>query len=126
MRQVGRTGGLALALLFALAVGGCGDGAPPASSSLEPATVKGKVKQRGNPLAKLEIRFNAANINRKSAPEAMAITNDDGSYEVTTVVGENTITFTGPAVSKYSKQLIYFNKAVDLQAGENTVDIEVP
>jgi hypothetical protein len=126
MGQTGRTGGLALALLLALTLVGCGDGTPPASSSLEPATVKGKVKQRGTPLAKLEIRFNATNINRREAPEAMAITNDDGSYEVKTVVGENTITFTGPAVSKYSKQLIYFNKSVDLQAGENSVDIEVP
>jgi len=126
MSQTGRTGGLALALLLALTLVGCGSGAPPASSSMEEATVKGKVKQRGNPLAKLEVRFNASNINRKGAPAAMAVTNDDGSYEVTTVVGENTITFGGPAVSKYSKQLIYFNKSVDVQSGENTVDIEVP
>ncbi len=124
MSQTGRTGGLALALLLALTLVGCGSGAPPVSSSMEEATVKGKVKQRGNPLAKLEVRFNASNINRQSS--AMAVTNDDGSYQVTTVVGENTITFGGPAVSKYSKQLIYFNKSVDLQSGENTVDIEVP
>ena len=126
MRQVGRPGGLALAVLLALVFGGCGSGAPPASSSTEQAKVKGKVTLKGNPLGKVEVRFNASNINRKSAPAAMAVTNDDGSYEITTFVGENTITLGGAALSQHSKDLTYFNKSVDVQSGENTVDIDIP
>jgi hypothetical protein len=126
MRQVGRPGGLALAVLLALVFGGCGPGAPPASSSTEEAKVKGKVTLKGYALGKVEVRFNAANINRKSAPAAMAVTNDDGSYEITTFVGENTITLGGAALSKRSKELAYFNKSFDVQSGDNTFDIAIP
>ena len=113
------------ALLLALALVGC-DGTPPASSSTDQAKVKGKLTLKGQPLAKVEVRFNAANINRKSAPTAMAITNDDGSYEITTLVGDNTISLGGAAVTRYSRQLAYFNRSVDVQAGENTVDLTIP
>jgi hypothetical protein len=126
MSQVGRPGMLALAVLLALALalGGCGSGAPPASSSTEQAKVKGKLTLKGNPLGKVEVRFDASNINRTAT--AMAVTNDDGSYEVTTVVGENTITLGGPGASQHSKELTYFNKLVEVTSGENTVDITIP
>ena len=125
MRQAGRPGGLALAVLLSLAFGGC-DGPPRASSSTEQAKVKGKLTLQGKPLAKVEVRFNAANINRKSAPMATAVAGDDGSYELTTLVGANMISLGGAALSKQSKKLAYFNKSVDLTAGENTVDLPIP
>jgi len=125
MRQVGRLGGLALAVLLAL--GGCdGSGAPSASSSTAQAKAKGKVTLNGKPLAKVEVRFNAANVNRKTAPTATAIAGDDGSYEVTTLVGENMISLGGPEVSKHSKQLTYFSQSANLTAGENKVDLDIP
>jgi hypothetical protein len=123
MRYVGWLGGLALAGLIALS--GC-DGTPPASSSTEQATVKGRLTLKGNPLGKVEVQFNPANINRKSGSLAKAITEDNGTYEITTHVGENTITLSGAAVSQHSKALTYFNKSVDVKSGENTVDIPIP
>jgi hypothetical protein len=126
MRQIGRPGRLVPAVLLALALGGCGSGSAPASSSTEQVKVKGKLTVQGKPLAKVEVRFNAANINRKSAPTATAVTGDDGSYEVTTLGGDNTITLGGEAMSRQSKRLAYFNKSVDLQAAENTVDLPIP
>ena len=131
MRQVRRPCGLAPAGLFALALGlalgGCDGSSPPrASSSTARATVKGKVTLKGKPLAKVEIRFNAANVNRKDAPTSSGVANDDGLYEVTTLVGENSISFGGPTAAKNARGLAYFNKSVDLKAGDNTVDIDIP
>lgn len=126
MRRLGRAGGFALAALFAL--GGCGgSGTPAASSSTEKATVKGKVTRQGKPLAKVEVRFNAANINRKSAPTATATTKDDGSYEVTTLVGENSVQLAGAAANSKDAKINYFSKSLDVKSGENPpFDIEAP
>jgi hypothetical protein len=66
---------------------------PAASSSTTETKVKGKVTRKGKPLAKAEIRFNPANVNRNTAPIATATTNADRSYEVRTFIGENTVTF---------------------------------
>ncbi len=124
MRQAGRLGGLALAALMAL--GGCdGSGAPAASSSTEQAKVKGKVSLKGKPLAKVEVTFNAANVNRKSAPSVSATSADDGTYELTSLVGDNTVSLGGAAASK-NGQLTYFSKSVNLKGGENTFDIDIP
>jgi hypothetical protein len=125
MKWFGRLGGLALATLFAL--GGCdgSGGAPPASSSTEKATVKGKVTVKGKPLAKADVRFNAANINRKTGAIASTTTGDDGSYEVTTLVGENAVTLGGAAPAKDAK-LMYFSKTIDVKAGDNPFDIDIP
>ena len=123
MTQVGRLGGLALAAVFAF--GGCGSGAPPASSSTEQATVKGKVTYKGNPLAKVEVRFNPANINRKTAAVVTATTGDDGAYTISTLVDENIITL-GGAVATSNPTINYFMLKVDVKPGENTVDLPVP
>ena len=56
------------------------------------------------------MRFNAANVNRKSAPTATATTMDDGSYEVTTLVGENSVSLAGVARPKDSGRE-YFQQA---------------
>jgi hypothetical protein len=125
MRQVGRLGGLALAALFAF--GGCdgSSGAPPASTSTEQAKAKGKVTYKGKPLANVEVKFNPANVNRRSAATVTAATGDDGSYELTSLVGENTVSLGGAAVSK-NAALNYFTKPVELKAGENSVDLDIP
>jgi 5-hydroxyisourate hydrolase-like protein (transthyretin family) len=126
MRQFGRIGGLVVAVLFTL--GGCGDGPPPASSSTEQAKVKGTVSHKGKPVADVEVRFNAANVNRKSAPTATATTKDDGSYEVTTLVGENTVSLGGAGLAKLKDaKAAYFSKPIDVKAGENPpFDIDAP
>jgi hypothetical protein len=124
MRQAGWLGGLALAVL--LTHGGCdGSGPPAASSSTEQAKVKGKVTRKGKPLAKVDVKLNPANVNRKSASTVTATTGDDGSYEVTTLVGQNTITLGGATAAKDPK-IMYFSKPVDVNAGDNLVDIDIP
>lgn len=126
MRRAEWWDGIVLAGLLAVAVAGCdGSGAPPASSSSEQAKVTGKVTEKGKPLAKIEVRFNAANINRKSAPTVTAMTGEDGSYTITSLVGQNSVTLGGAAASKNSR-IAYFSKPVELKAGENTVDIDIP
>ena len=125
MRQIGQVGGLALAVCLTL--GGCdgSGGAPTASSSTAQAKVKGTVTQKGKPLAKVDVKFNPANVNRKSAPSVTATTGDDGSYEITTLVGENTVSLGGAAMSKDAK-LMYFSKTIDVKAGDNPFDITFP
>lgn len=130
MSPIGRRAGLALATPLALAallaLGGCGgSGAPAATSSKEPAKVTGKVSQKGKPLAKIEVKFNPANVNRKEAPMVSATTGADGSYEITSLVGDNTVTLGGAAMAKNPKA-VYFSKTVDLKPGDNTVDLDVP
>jgi hypothetical protein len=112
---------------IALACCGCGGsiGAPTASSSTTEAKVKGVVTRSGKPLAKAEIRFNPANVHRKTAPMAMATTGPDGRYEVTTLVGENAVSLGGRTVRK-NTELQYTAKVLDVQEGENTFDLRLP
>ncbi len=119
IRPLGR---LFLATAFAFC--GCdgAGGAPRASSSTTQARVKGRVTVKGKPLARAEIRFNAANVHRKSAPMATATINADGSYEVTTLVGENTVTLNGPALRK-NVGLQYAATTIEVREGENTFDL---
>ena len=124
MRKVVRSGGLALTLLFALS--GCDGGAPPpASASTQQATVKGTVTRKGKPLPKVQVMFNPANINRRSAPAVTATVGADGHYELTTLSGENSVSLVGPEAAKINT-LSSFNKSFDLKPGENTVDLDVP
>jgi hypothetical protein len=120
-----RLSGLFLAASFACC--GC-DGlssVPAASSSATPAKVKGKVTLKGEPLAKAEIRFHSANVNRKAAHTATATIGDDGNYEATTLVGENIVTLDGGTVRKNTR-LQYTAKTLDVKEGENTFDVVLP
>jgi hypothetical protein len=89
------------------------------------AKVRGRVTLLGKPLAQAEIHFNPANVHRKSAPMATATIRDDGSYEVTTFVGENIITVAGRALRKKT-QLQYTAKMLDVKDGENEFDLALP
>jgi hypothetical protein len=97
----------------------------PESASTAKASVKGKVTLDGKPLAKATIRFSPANANRKSAPSAAATIADDGTYEVTTLVGENSVTLGGPPIAK-NTTLMYFTRGCDLKEGDNTFDLTLP
>jgi hypothetical protein len=121
-RGIGR-----LLLAATLACWGCdgSSGDPQASSSATQASVKGKVTLKGKPLAKAEIRFNSANVNRKTAPTATATIGDDGYYELKTLVGENIVTLVVPAIRK-NAGLQYMAKMVEVKEGENTFDLVLP
>jgi hypothetical protein len=125
MTHVGRLGGLILTVFFTL--GGCdgSGGGSTASSSTEQAKAKGKVTYKGKPLANIEVVFNPVNVNRASAALVTATTGADGSYEITSLAGGNAVSLRGASVSK-NPSLTYFSKPVDLTAGENSIDIDVP
>jgi hypothetical protein len=116
-----------LFLAATLAFCGCDgpSGAHHASTSTTQANVKGKVTLKGKPLAKAEIRFNSANVYRKTASTATATIADNGYYEIKTLVGENTVTLVLPAIRKNAK-LQYMAKTLDVQEGENTFDLHLP
>ncbi|WP_422928421.1 hypothetical protein [Singulisphaera sp. PoT] len=125
MLQAFSTNARVLIALGLLATAGCaGNSAPAASSSMEQAQVKGKVTLGGKALGKVQVRFNPANTNRKTAPTAIAETNQDGTYELTTLRGENAVSVGGkPLVKKPQYQ--YFSKTFDVQSGSNSFDIEL-
>jgi hypothetical protein len=117
--------GMLLAAWFACYGCDASSGAPPASASAIQAKVKGKVTLKGKPLARMEIRFNPANIHRRDAPTAAAKIGDDGSYEVSTLVGENTVTLAGRTPRKQA-QLPYTVKTIEVKKGDNTLDFVLP
>lgn len=100
-------------------------GVPAESASTTQAKVKGKVTVDGKPLAGAEIRFNPANANRKSAPIASATIAADGTYEVTTLVGQNIVTLAGKTIAK-KRELMYFTRGCDVKEGDNSFDVTVP
>jgi hypothetical protein len=89
------------------------------------ATVRGKVTQNGKPMPRAEIRFSPANINRKTASTVIARTSADGTYEVSTLVGENTVSLGGRAPRKNAR-LQYTARTLDVKEGENTFDLNLP
>ena len=111
----------ALSLVVTLACGGC-VASNGASSSMAQAKVRGKVTLKGKPLTRAEIRFNPANVYRKNVPTAAATLGGDGSYEVTTLIGENTVTLSGRALGK-NTQLQYTARSLDVKEGNNTFDV---
>src|SRR4051794_27115270 len=88
----------------AMAAWGCGDpGTPPVESSRTEATVKGVVRIHGKPAAGGTITFDPSNIRRKDAlPRAVAI-GKDGTYSVTTLIGENSVSVDSPETGRDPK-----------------------
>ena len=109
----------------ALVGGGCGEGQPSGTSSTEEAKVTGTVTIRGKPMKGGEIIFDPANYQRKDAAKRTGKINNDGTYEVTTLVGHNTVLIQGPAITK-EPNLGYANKTIEVTSGSNTLDIELP
>jgi len=118
-------GWLALALLAGY---GCGNpDAPPVSGSLEEATVKGTVRVRGKPVTSGVVSFRCSNINRPTATTREAKINKDGTYTITTLVGENFVEVSSKDVfSSKTPELIENEQMVRIQSGENNLDINIP
>jgi hypothetical protein len=94
---------------------------------MEEATLKGTVRVNGKLVNNGSISFRTAHIKRPNSPTKSTTINPDGTYSVTTVVGENYVEVTckemsTPQAKKFrgSEQLIMVN------SGENSVDIEIP
>src|SRR5919107_1535589 len=105
--------------------GGCGDAKPAAESSTAEATVKGTVTVLGRPATKGQVIFDPTNINRPDAQVCTAEIGADGTYLATTLVGPNSITVIVP---KPPRPMEGMNPefGLDVQPGENTLDISLP
>lgn len=117
------------ALGVALFLAGCGDSATgvPASASTAStaeAKVSGTVKVGGKLANAGQVRFNPDNVNRKVGSRHANI-GADGRYEITTLVGTNTVSLAGKA-AKDSPKAAYYSRPFDVQPGTNTFDIDAP
>jgi hypothetical protein len=120
----GSLGALAATALMAVG-GGCGDGRPSVDTTTAEATVSGKVTVHGKPAAGNTIAFDPSNAERKGERARTVTIGDDGSYRVTTLAGQNQVSFSGPLINKYPD---IANAATmhDLKPGENTLDFTLP
>jgi hypothetical protein len=108
-----------LAVTSILAGWGCDNGTPSVSGSTEEATVKGSVTIKGKPATGGQILFDPSNINRRDARPRTAAIGKDGSYTVTTLVGENLVSVEGKGVPTNSTLVI-------VKSGGDDVPVHVP
>jgi hypothetical protein len=126
MWTVRRWVGSALACASLIAWSGCGESKPSAEASQAGAgKVTGTVKVHGLPMSGGKITFAPANSQRKEAKATTTEVRADGTFEVTTVTGPNTVTISGPAVKK-EPALGGASKTVDVKSGENQVEVSFP
>lgn len=111
---------LAVALL-----GGCDDGSVSVSGSLQEAQVRGTVVIRGKPAREGFVVFDPANVRRRDVSARRGKIEEDGTYSLTTLIGENRINLEGAEISRAGLE-IASRRTVDVGAGENTIPIEVP
>jgi len=111
--------------VVALVVAGCGEDKPSVASSTQEAKVTGTVTIRGKPMKGGEIIFDPSNYQRKDAAKRTGKINGDGTYEVTTLVGHNSVTLQGPAITK-EPNLGYAAQTIEVTSGSNTLNIELP
>jgi hypothetical protein len=116
--------GASLSAALMAASFGCSE-TPAVNSSNAEATVSGKVTIKGKPMKGGEITFNPANYQRQDAPTRTAPVKPDGTYEITTLQGQNAVKVAGPEVLK-DPQLGYAGLTVDVPSGGKTFDIELP
>ncbi|MCA1684555.1 MAG: hypothetical protein LC745_00935 [Planctomycetia bacterium] len=126
MTSTVRRTGVWLAAALLAAGWGCGDGTPSVSSSTTEATVTGKVTLYGKTADEGEIVFNPANVHRKDAARRSAPIGKDGTYTVTTLVGENQVNIQGANLMKQHPKLAYEGMSFDVQRGQNTLNVDFP
>jgi len=109
---------LATALL--LVVWGCNSGgsAPAVSGSSEESTVKGTVTIKGKAASSGKIVFDPANTSRRTAIARTAEIGKDGSYTVTTLIGQNIVSAEGRGIPTN-------RQVVDVKSGGDTVNLDI-
>ncbi len=104
---------------------GCDDGTPSVSSSREQATVKGSVTVLGKRPRSGKVVFDPSNVRRKDTVSVSADIAEDGTYAISTLVGENRINVVTPEAKKDPK-LQFLTVDYEVQRGENAYDIVIP
>jgi hypothetical protein len=105
-----------------LTVWGCGgsESSPQAvSGSSQEAIVKGTVTVKGKPATGGEVTFDPANIERPTAKARTAPIGADGTFTVTTLIGQNTVSAAGTGIPRNTNM-------IELIPGENNIPINVP
>jgi hypothetical protein len=115
--------GLAMTGLL-VAPWGCLDPRGSVPTSTEEATVKGTVIIKGKPATKGIVMFDPSNYKRKDAALRTTPLKNDGTYEIKTLVGLNTVKVTGPAAEQAGSA--YVNMQYDVPAVGGTFNIELP
>ena len=116
---------LSVALGMIVLVIGCGDERPAVSSSTTEATVKGTVTVKGKLLTEGKVVFDPANYQRKDVSARSAPISKEGTYEVKTLIGLNTIRIDAPTVTK-DRVLGYETVALEVKEGENILNVVLP
>ncbi|MHC5541723.1 hypothetical protein ACYOEI_26190 [Singulisphaera rosea] len=108
---------------------GCDEhaGALPVYSSMEEPTVKGVVRINGKAVTNGTDLSRCSNILRPSAPSHSAPIQKDGTYSITTVVGEIYVEVSCKELQT-SKNRRYANLELDVKvaSGETSIDLDLP
>ena len=120
-RSLQIAGLLSSALLVAAM--GCG-GRPSAEGSMTEATVRGTVTINGKPATTGEVVFDPSNYERPNAEAYRTPIQEDGSYEITTLVGYNMVQIDSEEAAR--ADAAYSTIDYEVQQGENTFDIKLP
>lgn len=117
-----------LPVLFALGpivLAGCQGGTPAVETSKTEATVRGQVIVRGKPASGGQVWFDPANYRRKDVAAVSAEVTKEGTYEITTLIGENSVRYEGPAVAR-DRELDGVAQGYVVKEGDNEFDIVLP
>ncbi|MBX6312847.1 MAG: hypothetical protein IRY99_08025 [Isosphaeraceae bacterium] len=116
---------LSILAAVAMALGtGCGGG-PPVETSKSEATVHGKVIIHGKPVKKGQVWFDPANYRRKDVTARSTNVAEDGTYAITTLIGENSVRYEGPATLG-NRELDGAIQSLVVKEGDNEFDIILP
>jgi hypothetical protein len=122
-----RFGGLVALSLIAVACGCDGAGsAPTADSSTTESAVSGTVTVNGKLASEGKVTFDPANIQRKMAKATTVDIGKDGTYKLTTLVGDNRVIVDTPEIRKDSAALANGETSHKVAAGGETFNIEFP
>jgi len=110
------------ALLY-LAGLGC-ESRPSVDTSTTEATVKGTVTIKGKPATKGNVVFDPSNYKRKDEQPRLSKIGPDGTYEIKTLVGPNTVKVDSPEAAKAAG--LYETYNYDVPSGTSTFDVVIP
>lgn len=107
---------------------GCGGGQTPSvSSSKEEAKVSGKVTLQGKSLNNGRVLFSPVNIKRADAQPRQAEIGKDGTYSISTLIGDNLVQIDCKELQLPKNRAIAdTERTVNVKSGDNLIDLKIP